>query len=131
MTFNHKRDTIETEKRIMVSVIATGGQQYIVAVGKKMEVKKIKNATPGQVIEFKDLLNPKKTVFAKVIDVKKGKKTSVMKYKNKSRYMRRLGHRQDVTAIEILSDDKKADVAKKSASVKKVTAKNAKLPKKR
>jgi len=115
----------------MVSVIATGGQQYIVAVGKKLEVKKIKSATPGQIIEFKDLLSPKKIVYAKVIDVKKGKKTSILKFKNKSRYMRRMGHRQDVTAIEILSDDKRTaettkPVKSKKPVAKKVT-KNAKL----
>lgn len=116
----------------MVSVISTGGQQYIVATGKKLEVKKIKNAAPGQVIEFKDLLSPAKKVYAKVIDVKKGKKTSILKFKNKSRYMRRMGHRQDVTAIEILSEN--APVAKqerpKKTPAKKVIN-NAKLSKKR
>jgi len=116
----------------MVSVIATGGQQYIVAVGKKMEVKKIKSAEPGQIIEFKDLLNPKKTVFAKIIDIKKGKKTTILKYKNKSRYMRHLGHRQDVTAIEILSDNKKPTVVPTPKKAKpKVSKINAKLSKKR
>ncbi|HOR57492.1 MAG TPA: bL21 family ribosomal protein [bacterium] len=84
----------------MVSVIDTGGQQYIVTVGKQLQVDKLR-AKLGDFVEFKDILNTGKVVKAKVLSDSKGKKINILKFKNKNRYLRRSGHRQDYTIIEI------------------------------
>jgi len=41
-------------------------------------------------------------VLAKIIDKGKSKKVLVVKYKAKTRYKRRVGHRQMFTQVEIL-----------------------------
>ena len=46
-----------------------------------------------------DLANVK--VDAEIVEHGKGKKISMMKYKNKTGYKRRLGHRQPVTTVKI------------------------------
>jgi len=96
----------------MVGVIATGGQQYIVAVGKKFEIKKL-SAKPGAIVVFDDMLKKGNIVTSKVIGAIKGEKVSILKFKNKSRYLRQGGHRQDYTTIEIVGIE-----AKKTASAK-------------
>lgn len=86
----------------MVSVIATGGQQYIVTVGKMFEIGKINKVKPNGFIEFDDILNKGNIVKAKIISSAKGKKINILKFKNKTRYLRQHGHRQDYTLIEIV-----------------------------
>jgi len=59
-------------------------------------------------------------VTAKLLGEQKGDKVNVFKYKNKSGYSRRQGHRQLMTLIEI--SDVKLGATKRSAE-KKATAK--------
>lgn len=100
----------------MVSVIDTGGQQYIVTVGKQLQVDKLR-AKLGEFVEFKDILNAGQVVKAKVLSDSKGKKVNILKFKNKSRYLRRGGHRQNYTIIEIT--DIVAKISKTASKVKK------------
>lgn len=100
-----------------IAVIKTGGKQYKVKVGDKINVEKISIAKDSvnkdldskkitkkpeikQTIEFDDILNGKK-VKAEIIENGKEKKVMVVKFRPKKRYMRTKGHRQDYSKIEI------------------------------
>jgi len=112
----------------MVHVVATGGKQYVVGVGQNIKVEKI-DRKDGDIIELDDLLHAGKIVKAKVLATAAGKKTSILKFKPKTRYMKRLGHRQIMTTLEILDDSAPAS---KDAPARKVTTQtvNQKKPKK-
>jgi len=84
----------------MIGVIATGGKQYIVAVGQKIKIEKIA-AKAGDIVDFKNILDATNLIKGKVLAQGMGKKVSMIKYKNKSRYIKRIGHRQPYTAVEI------------------------------
>lgn len=100
----------------MLAVIRTGGKQYIVEPGTKLEVEKLEYQD-GEEITFTDVLLVEKSgkieignpvvegaeVKAKVLAQTKGDKVIVFKYKPKKRYKRKIGHRQKYTSIEILS----------------------------
>lgn len=82
-----------------VAVISLGGKQYTVEPGKIIDVQRLSHE-PGQTFEVADLLNGK-TVEAKVVDQFKGDKLRVIKFKNKTRYTRTIGHRPQLTKVEI------------------------------
>ena len=100
----------------MLAVIRTGGKQYIVEPGTKLEVEKLEYQD-GEEITFTDVLLVEKSgkleignpvvegaeVKAKVLSQVKGEKLIIFKYKQKKRYKRKIGHRQKFTEIEILS----------------------------
>jgi large subunit ribosomal protein L21 len=65
-------------------------------------------------------------VTAKLLGEQKGDKVHVFKYKNKSGYARRQGHRQLMTLIEIA--DVKLGSAPKRAAAQKPTAKRTTKP---
>ncbi len=99
----------------MFAVIQTGGKQYLVKEGQELKVEKLEN-NDGDVIELEALLVSDDEavdmkigaptvkgakVSAKVIETAKGKKIDIIKYKPKSRYRRKNGHRQMYTKILI------------------------------
>ena len=99
----------------MYAIIETGGHQYKVAVGDKVDVEKVP-AEPGAEVQLERVLlvcdddhnvtagNPYvegATVSATVVDQHRGPKIIVFKYKAKKRYRRKMGHRQDLTRIAI------------------------------
>ena len=95
----------------MYAVIETGGKQYKVEEGQRLDVELVGAdgevelqpvllvdgdtvlATPGQL--------GKATVKAKVIGESKGPKIRGFTYKNKSNQRKRWGHRQHYSTIEI------------------------------
>lgn len=95
-----------------IAVIKTGGKQYIVEPGKKLKVEKFK-ATNNETIKFNTLMISEndninlgkptlgELVEGKIIGQGKDKKISVIKYKNKTRYKRNIGHRQPYSMVEI------------------------------
>jgi large subunit ribosomal protein L21 len=99
----------------MFAVIKTGGKQYVVTPNQKLKVEKLE--VQGEKIEFTDVLLVandtdvkvgKPTVagvkvVAKVLSQGKGKKINVIKYKSKSRYQIKKGHRQPFTELLIES----------------------------
>jgi large subunit ribosomal protein L21 len=99
----------------MLAVIKTGGKQYLVKEGDKIKIEKIGKAA-GEEVEFNEVLllekngkveigNPVLTnhkVIGKVIEEGKEKKITVLKYKRKTRYKVKKGHRQPFTRVEIL-----------------------------
>jgi len=96
------------------AVIRTGGKQYLVKSGDVLAIEKI-NKKKDAAVDFKDVLlvsdskttkvgKPKVSgakVSAKVLEQGKGKKIEIIKYKRKTRYRRKAGHRQQQTKVKI------------------------------
>jgi large subunit ribosomal protein L21 len=108
----------------MYAVIKTGGKQQKVKAGDVIEVEKIVHE--GQTVTFQPILvvdddgkthigaeAAKATVTAKPLGEKKGDKVKMFKYRPKSGYAKRGGHRQLLTLLEI--EDVKLPAAKKAA----------------
>jgi large subunit ribosomal protein L21 len=98
----------------MYAIIKTGGKQFRVAVGDKINVEKLPNATGDQVtldsvlmIESEGNVTVGKPmvqgaqVVAKVLGEGKGVKTIHFDYRNKHRRRKTIGHRQEFTRLEI------------------------------
>jgi len=97
-----------------IAVIKTGGKQYKVSNGLALKIEKL-NAEVGSIVKFDTLLVAEgenveigkpslgEKVEGKILEVGKGDKVSVVKFKNKVRYRKNVGHRQPFTKIEITS----------------------------
>ncbi|MDU6872044.1 MAG: 50S ribosomal protein L21 [Negativicoccus succinicivorans] len=100
----------------MYAIIQTGGKQYRVEEGKVITVEKLAQSA-DEAIEFAKVLSvvdgdnmqfgapfvKGATVKGKVLTQGRGKKIRVFKYKSKSNYRRRQGHRQPFTKVLIES----------------------------
>ncbi|MFA5367394.1 MAG: 50S ribosomal protein L21 [Dehalococcoidia bacterium] len=98
----------------MYAIVESGGKQYRVAPGDVIEVDRI-DAKEGAAVELDRVLliaEGKKVkvgtpvvegakVTADIVNEFKDKKITVFKYKNKTRYRRKKGHRQIYTKIAI------------------------------
>lgn len=97
----------------MYAVIATGGKQYKVSEGDVIKVEKL-GVEAGQTYTFDKVLLVSgdevkvgvpavegATVEADVIGDTKGKKVIVYKYKRKTGYHKKNGHRQSYTELKI------------------------------
>ena len=97
----------------MYAIIATGGKQYKVSEGDTIKVEKL-GVEAGDTVKFDEVLaigddkltvgNPtieKATVAGKVLKQGRAKKIIVYKYKNKSGYHKKNGHRQAYTKVQI------------------------------
>jgi len=98
----------------MYAIIKTGGKQFRVAVGDKIDVEKLPDAVGDQVtldsvlmIESDGNVTVGKPmvegaqVVAKVLSEGKGVKVIHFDYRNKHRRRKTLGHRQEYTRLEI------------------------------
>ena len=96
----------------MYAVIKTGGKQHKVKAGDVIEVERL--VAEGETITFQPLLvveddgtthagaeAAKALVTAAPLGEKKGEKIRIFKYRPKSGYARRQGHRQLLTLLEI------------------------------
>ncbi|MGH8873728.1 MAG: 50S ribosomal protein L21 [Acidimicrobiia bacterium] len=100
----------------MYAIIRAGGKQAKVRAGDVLEVERLKEAgeiefTPllvvddsGSAISDRAVLADIK-VRAKVLGESLGPKIDIFKYKAKTGYRRRSGHRQKYTSIEITAID--------------------------
>jgi large subunit ribosomal protein L21 len=97
----------------MYAIIRAGGKQAKVHSGDVIEIERVKGDAEelsfapllvvddkGTAISDRTVL-AKATVSAKVLGESAGPKIDIFKYKNKSGYRRRQGHRQKYTQIEI------------------------------
>lgn len=99
----------------MFAIIRTGGKQYSVEKGTVLKIEKLDQEAGSEII-FDDVLLVNKftdetllgtptvakaKVKAKVLAQGRGKKQIVFKYKNKTRYSVKNGHRQPYTEVEI------------------------------
>jgi large subunit ribosomal protein L21 len=103
------------------AVIQTGGKQYKVSKGDVLSIEKLKEKgveyTKGDKVAFDKVLlvdNEKETtigtpyipnakVDAEIVEIGRARKVLVVKYKQKSRYLRRNGHRQPFFKVKITS----------------------------
>jgi large subunit ribosomal protein L21 len=115
----------------MYAIIRAGGKQAKVQSGDVIDIERVKGDATE--LTFEPLLVvdddgnalsdaaklAKATVSAKVLGESQGPKIDIFKYKNKTGYRRRQGHRQKYTRIEITgikfpgSTEKKASTSKK------------------
>lgn len=100
----------------MFAIVKTGGKQFKVQVGETIDVEKLEveegaqirldqvllAATDGEVAFGRPVIDGA-VVTAKVVRQGKGPKLIIFKYKSKSRYRRRTGHRQKLTQLNIQS----------------------------
>ena len=97
----------------MYAIIRTGGKQSKVREGDVIDVERLRDTddtmtfTPllivqddGSVVSGRKNLEAA-SVKAKVVGGGSGEKVDIFKYKNKTGYRRRAGHRQKFTTIEI------------------------------
>ena len=97
----------------MYAIIATGGKQYKVAEGDIIKVEKL-GCEAGAAVSFDQVLavnngelkvgNPTvagATVSATVVEEGRGKKVIVYKYKRKTGFHKKNGHRQAYTKVKI------------------------------
>ena len=97
----------------MYAIVKTGGKQYKVAVGDVVEVEKVLGA-PGAAVALPALLVVDGasvttdadalagvTVSGEVVAHTKGPKIRILKYKNKTGYKKRIGHRQSLTQVRV------------------------------
>lgn len=97
----------------MIAVIQTGGKQYLLKEGDVLKIEKLA-AKPGERVEFDVLMTAEGNkvnlgaptlagkVSAEVVEEGRDKTIEVVKYKAKSRYTRRVGHRQPFTKVKIV-----------------------------
>ncbi len=98
------------------AVIKTGGKQYLVSTGKNLKIEKLPGQAGDKVVLDEVLLladgeqlkigTPKVAgvqVTAEVLEQGRAKKITVLKYKPKTRYRVKRGHRQPYTQVKILA----------------------------
>src|SRR5258708_34682095 len=96
-----------------LAIIQTGGKQYLVKANDKIQIEKIAGNV-GETIKLSDVLlisegsnisvgKPTLTtpIEVKILKQARSNKVIVFKYKAKSKYRRKLGHRQDYTEVQI------------------------------
>jgi large subunit ribosomal protein L21 len=97
----------------MYAIVKTGGKQYRVAEGDVIKVEKL-DAAAGAEVSLPAILLVDGTevttdadaltrvsVTAQVVEQTKGPKIHIHKFKNKTGYHKRIGHRQKLTALRV------------------------------
>jgi large subunit ribosomal protein L21 len=97
----------------MYAIVKTGGKQYKVAVGDVVEVEKL-DGDPGTEVSLPAVLlvdgsavttDPAAlgaaSIRGRVVAQLKGPKIRIHKFKNKTGYHKRQGHRQQLTRVEV------------------------------
>ena len=97
----------------MYAIVKTGGKQYKVAEGDLVKVEKIEGE-PGSSVALTPILLvdgaevttsadklAKVSVSAEIVEQTKGPKIKMLKYKNKTGYKKRQGHRQPLTVLKV------------------------------
>jgi|SRR5690625_712416 len=99
-------------KNVVYAIVKAGGRQEKVSVGDIVVMDRIAGE-PGDSVDMTPVLlvdgdtvtsgpeAAKVKVTAEIIRDERGKKVHVFKYKNKTRYNRTQGHRQDLTRVKI------------------------------
>jgi len=97
----------------MYAIVKTGGKQYKVAEGDVIEVEKLV-ASPGDAVSLSAVLLVDGTdlvtdaaklanvaVTGEIVAHTKGPKIRIHKFKNKTGYHKRQGHRQPLTRVKV------------------------------
>lgn len=101
----------------MYAIVRAGGRQEKVSVGDVLTIDKVE-AQAGDTVELAPVLLVdgssvtsdadalgRATVSAEVVGAAKGPKIVIQKYKNKTGYKKRQGHRQPLTQVKITAID--------------------------
>ena len=100
----------------MYAVILTGGKQYKVQEGEKLEIEKLDREV-GDTVDFDQVLLIEQgqevkigtpylegaKVSAEVIDQDRAKKIHIIKFKRRKHHMKQMGHRQYFTTVKVTS----------------------------
>jgi len=98
----------------MYAVIKTGGKQYRVAAGDKIQIEKL-DGNPGDQVNFTEVLMvggdgavnigaphvAGASVVAEIASQDRGPRVIIFKQRRRKHYRRRNGHRQDLTSVTI------------------------------
>jgi len=98
----------------MYAVFATGGKQYRATTGDRLKIEKL-DAEKGATVELDQVLMVGEgsdvkvgtpyleggKVTATVVEHGRGDKVRIVKFKRRKHHMKKMGHRQDYTQIEI------------------------------
>ncbi len=97
----------------MYAIVRAGGRQEKVAVGDVLTVDRLAGE-PGSTVELTPVLVvdgqtvtsdtsalAKVKVTAEIVEATKGPKIDILRYKNKTGYRRRQGHRSKLTRIKV------------------------------
>ena len=98
---------------MVYAIVKAGGRQEKVSVGSIVVMDRVQ-ASPGETLELPALLLvdgdkvtsdaaalAKVKVTAEVVRDQKGPKITILKYKNKTGYRKRQGHRQSLTRLKV------------------------------
>jgi len=109
---------VEKKEAGLFAILATGGKQYKVSVGDKVKIEKIIGEhAEGDTIIFDKILcvdDGKDTtigtpyikgaeVKGELVQIGRAKKVDVVKYRAKSNYFKRNGHRQPFFEVKIIA----------------------------
>ncbi|MBP9757489.1 MAG: 50S ribosomal protein L21 [Candidatus Pacebacteria bacterium] len=101
-----------------IAIIQTGGKQYVVAENDIIEIERLEGAeNAGDKITFDSVLLTDDgsavsvgsplvkgaKVTGELVTNKRGPKITIIRYKQKSRYFKKRGHRQDLAKVKITS----------------------------
>lgn len=102
----------------MYAIVRAGGRQEKVSVGDVLNVDKLAGE-PGSTVTLQPLLLvdgdsvtssaaalASVSVTAEIVGADKGPKITILKYKNKTGYRKRKGHRAQLTRIRVTGIDK-------------------------
>ncbi len=97
----------------MYAIVRSGGRQHKVAVGDILDIDLVSEGV-GETVNLQPLLLVdgdtvtsdakalgKVSVTAEVLGLSKGPKIRILKYKNKTGYKKRQGHRQKYTQVKV------------------------------
>ena len=101
----------------MYAIVRAGGRQEKVAVGDLLEVDRLQGE-PGDTVQLPAVLLvdgatvtsdarslADVAVTAEIVAATKGPKITILKYKNKTGYRKRQGHRQRLTQVKVTAID--------------------------
>jgi large subunit ribosomal protein L21 len=102
---------------MVYAIVRAGGRQEKVSVGDVLEIDRV-SAEPGASVELPVLLLvdgesvttdksalAEATVTVEIVAATKGPKIDILKYKNKTGYRKRQGHRQKLTQVKVTGID--------------------------
>lgn len=98
----------------MYAIVRAGGHQEKVSVGDEIDVNRLRESEGATVslpavliVDGSDVsgATADASVTAEVVGHSRGPKIRILKFKNKTGYRRRQGHRQDLTRLRVTSID--------------------------
>ena len=104
-----------------IAIVSLGGKQHLVSQGTRFVVNQLTNKV-DETLDLSDLLS-NRAVRVKVISHQLGKKVNGLKFKAKTRYLKRYGHRQPESTVEVVAIGEAVNPTPLKTAVKPKTAK--------